>query len=31
LRADPSWQAVAAPTGRDPDRALEIAIRRVGR
>ena len=31
LRSDPSWQAVAAPTGRDPDRAVEIAVRRVSR
>jgi len=30
LRADPGWQAVAAPTGRDPDRAVEIAVTRVG-
>ncbi len=31
LRADPAWQAVAAPTGRDPERAVEIAVRRVSR
>lgn len=30
LRADPGWQAVAAPTGRDPDLAVEIAVKRVG-
>jgi hypothetical protein len=27
LRSDPEWEAVAAPRGRDPDRALEIQIR----
>ena len=27
LRSDPEWDSVAAPRGRDPERALEIAIR----
>jgi hypothetical protein len=27
LRSDPDWQAMAAPRGRDPERALEIEIR----
>jgi hypothetical protein len=27
LRSDPDWEAVAAPRGRDPARAVEIAIR----
>jgi len=29
LRADPNWRAVAAPRGRDPERAVEISVRRV--
>jgi hypothetical protein len=27
LRSDPEWHAVAAPRGRDPERALEISVR----
>jgi hypothetical protein len=26
LRSDPEWQAIAAPRGRDPERALEFSI-----
>ena len=27
LRSDPEWETVNAPRGRDPERALEIALR----
>jgi hypothetical protein len=26
LRSDPEWEALAAPRGRDPERALEISL-----
>jgi hypothetical protein len=29
LRADPGWRAVAAPRGRDPERAIEIELVRT--
>jgi hypothetical protein len=29
LRAEPGWRAVAAPRGRDPERAIEIDVLRT--
>ncbi len=29
IRADPRWRAIAAPRGRDPERALELELRLV--
>lgn len=29
LRSEPGWRVVAAPRGRDPGEALEIAVERV--
>jgi hypothetical protein len=27
VRADPSWDAIVAPRGRDPERAIEIELK----